>query len=145
MSRIAFHRPARFLPPRLPDDKIVLPSPPEVPEGGNASGTIGMILPLISSVGMAGYMITFGRPILIAVGILFVVTSVSVTVAMRFQTKKTSRRANRRQRARYRVGVHEARVHARTVAAAQRMIAALTHPDPERLWAIATSRERVWE
>src|SRR5258705_2036433 len=143
MSRIAFHRPARFLPPRLPDEKITLPNPPEVPEGGGAGNLIGIVLPLLTSVGMAGYMISFGRPILIAVGILFVVVSIGVAIATRVQAKKTSRRANRRQRARYRAHLREARVHARMVAAGQRLIAALTFPDPEQLWAIATSRDRV--
>ncbi len=145
MSRIAFHRPARFLPPRVPDSKITLPNPPEVPEGGKAGGMISMILPLMSSLGMAGYMMIWGRPILIVVGIMFVVVSIAVAVTTRIQSRKTNRRVSRRQRVRYRVHLHEARVHARMIAAVQRTVAALSYPDPERLWAIATSRDRVWE
>ena len=145
MSRLAFHRPARFLPPGLPAAKITLPNPPEAPSAGATSSWVYSILPLLSSVGMAGYMITFGRPVLIAVGILFVLVSVAVTIVMRVQTKNNDRRAGKRQRARYRAHVDEARAQARAVAAAQRLIAALTHPDPEQLWALATTRDRVWE
>jgi S-DNA-T family DNA segregation ATPase FtsK/SpoIIIE len=145
MSRIAFHRPARFLPPRLPADTITIPAPPQVPEGGGAGSMISVIFPMLTSMGMAGYMISFGRPVLIAVGALFVVTSVAVAITTRVQSKKTSRRANSRQRARYRAHLREARAHARMIAAGQRLVAALTFPDPEQLWAIATSRDRVWE
>src|SRR5258708_22055309 len=72
MSRLAFHRPARFLPPGLPDEKIVLPTPPEAQPAPPGAGWIGTVLPLLSSVGMAAYMISFGRPVLIMVGVLFV-------------------------------------------------------------------------
>ena len=145
MSRIAFHRPARFLPPRLPDDAITIPAPPQVPEGGGSGSLISVVLPVVTSMGMAGYMISFGRPVLIAVGALFIISSIAVAVTSRMQSKKNSRRANSRQRARYRSHLREARVHARMIGAGQRLVAALTFPDPGRLWAIATSHDRVWE
>ncbi|MEU4642897.1 type VII secretion protein EccCb [Micromonospora sp. NPDC023814] len=145
MSRIAFHRPARFLPPRLPDDTITIPPPPEVPESGGASNLVTVVLPLLTSVGMAGYMISFGRPLLILLGALFVVVSIAVAVSTRIQSKKNNRRSSRRLRARYRANLQDARVQARKIAGGQRLVAALTFPDPEQLWAIATSRDRVWE
>src|SRR5260370_4490680 len=145
MSRLAFHRPARFLQPRLPDEKIVLPTPPEVQGRQAGAGWIGRALPLLSSVGMAGYMITFGRPVLIIIGVLFVVVAIGTTVTMRVQMRNTSRQGNRRQRLRYHSHLAGARVFARRVAAAQREHSALIHPAPERPWPIASPHQPVWE
>ena len=119
MSRIAFHRPARYVPPQLPHDSITIPAPPQSPEGGGA-GLLAVILPLLSSVGMAGYMITFGRPFLIVFGALFVIVSIGVAIAMRMQTRSSGRRGQRRQRRRYRAHLDEARAQASGEAAAQR-------------------------
>jgi ESX secretion system protein EccC len=143
MSRLAFHRPARLLPPRLPDEKIVLPVPPEVQ--GRQGSWMYMAMPMLSSVAMAGYMISFGRPLLIIVGMLFVAVAIGSSVAMAVQMRRTSRKGDRRQRLQYRSHLAEARGVARAVAAAQRQHSALIHPDPDRLWAIASTYLRVWE
>jgi DNA segregation ATPase FtsK/SpoIIIE, S-DNA-T family len=145
MSRLAFHRPARFLPSRLPDEKIVLPAPPEVQGRQVGAGLVNMVLPLLSSVAMAGYMITFGRPVLIIVGVLFVAVAIGTTVTMRVQMRHASRMGNRRQGLRYRRHLAGARDFARVVGGAQRQHSALIHPDPDRLWAIACTYQRVWE
>ncbi|HMH93809.1 MAG TPA: type VII secretion protein EccCb [Streptosporangiaceae bacterium] len=146
MSRLAFHRPARLVPPQLPQEKIVLAAPPEAQgkQGGGAQAMY-MLMPLLSSVGMAAYMITFGKPVLIIVGLLFVMVAVGSTVTMRIQMRSASRKGNRRQRLRYSSHLVSTRDLAREVAAAQREQAALIHPDPDRLWAIASAYERVWE
>ncbi len=145
MSRLAFHRPARFLPPPLPEERIVLPTPPDA--GGNRAGGswLTALIPLLSSVAMAAYMVSFGRPILIIVGIVFVAVSLGATIAMRVQARNANRRSDKRQRRRYRAHLAAVRVQARQVATAQRFHAALGHPEPARLWAIATAYERVWE
>ena len=144
MSRLAFHRPARLLPPRLPDEKIVLPAPPET-QGGAGASLVSTVLPLLSSVAMAGYMVTYGKPLLIIVGILFVGVSIGTAVMMRVQTRNASQRAGRKQRTRYRAHLHSARDQAREVSVLQRLRSALVFPEPQRLWGIATSYERVWE
>jgi ESX secretion system protein EccC len=144
MSRLAFHRPARLAPPGLPDEKITLPAPPEA-QGKQAGSLIAILMPLLTSVGMAAYMITFGKPVLIIVGVVFVLVAIGTTVTMRVQMRNASRHGGRRQRLRYRSHLVGARGYARQVAAAQREHSALVHPDPERLWAIASSYERVWE
>jgi S-DNA-T family DNA segregation ATPase FtsK/SpoIIIE len=146
MTRLAFHRPPRFLPPKLPTEPITLPMPPETDGSrGATSAWLTTVLPVLSAAGMAGYMITFGRPILIAFGIIFVVVSIGITIAMRSQMKSDNRRKVRRQRARYRTHLNEARAHARGNAAIQRTVNAVTYPDPLRLWSITTSLDRVWE
>jgi len=145
MSRLAFHRPARFHPPSLPDEKIALPPPPEAPRASAGAQWISIALPLLSSVAMASYMITFGRPVLIIVGVLFVVVAIGTTVATRFQMRSVGRKDSRRQRLRYRGHIAGVRDFARTVAASQRLRSALVHPEPDRLWAIASAYQRVWE
>ncbi|WP_203663117.1 type VII secretion protein EccCb [Actinocatenispora rupis] len=145
MTRLAFHRPPRFAPPTLSTDPITLPLPPDAGKGAKAGTWVAMILPILSSAGMAGYMITFGRPVLIAFGMVFVVVSIGVTIAMRSQLRSSNRREVRRQRGRYRVHLDEARVKARTSAAVQRTVNALNHPDPVQLWGISTALDRVWE
>jgi DNA segregation ATPase FtsK/SpoIIIE, S-DNA-T family len=144
VSRLAFHRPARLLPPRLPDEKIVLPAPPEA-QGGTGASFMNTVLPLLSSVAVAGYMVTYGKPLLIIVGILFVCVSLGTAVMMRVQMRNASQRAGRRQRTRYRAHLHSARDQAREVSVLQRLRSALVFPEPQRLWGIATTYERVWE
>ncbi|GAB7052399.1 type VII secretion protein EccCb [Catenuloplanes indicus] len=143
MSRISFHRPARFLPPPIPQDKVVLPSPPEQKQSN--AGFISLLLPLLSSLGIAAYMVSYGRPMLIALAIIFAVVSFSATIAFRVQNKHLERRTVMRQRARYRALLMDVRTNARQVASTQRMLGAWAHPEPDRLLAIAHSGRRVWE
>jgi S-DNA-T family DNA segregation ATPase FtsK/SpoIIIE len=145
MTRLAFHRPARFLPPALPTEKIALPAPPVVQGASAGGGWVALVLPLLSSVGMAAYMITFGNGMLILIGVLFVLVAIGTTVAMRMQMRGASRQANRRQRLSYQSHLANARVNAREVAAAQRAHSAFAHPDSRGLLSIATAYERVWE
>ena len=53
--------------------------------GNGASTWVNMVLPLVSSMAMAGYMITFGRPLLIVIGIGFVLVSICTSVTMQVQ------------------------------------------------------------
>ncbi|MFE7973132.1 type VII secretion protein EccCa [Streptomyces shenzhenensis] len=145
MTRTDFHRPARTFPPSVPEQQVSLATPPQKPATGQAQNWLYLLMPLLSSVSMAAYMITFGRPWMIALGIAFVVVSVGVTFAVRWQTGKTSQRARHRQRKRYAAYLADIRRNARESASAQRAVAAFLHPSPDRLWAIAVSRRRVWE
>ncbi|HWS36348.1 MAG TPA: type VII secretion protein EccCb, partial [Actinoplanes sp.] len=122
-----------------------LPAPPEVPEEGPDSGVWTLVLPLLSSVGMAAYMVTFGRPALIIIGVLFFLTSTGVVVAMRMRQRSATGKTLRKHRIRYRAHLRIARDRAKEVAGAQRQVAALSHPEPVRLWSISVNRHRVWE
>ncbi|MER7277841.1 type VII secretion protein EccCa [Dactylosporangium sp. NPDC000244] len=145
MSRRAFHRPARAVLPTLPSDPVKLPLPPEMPAENPQNTAWSLVLPLLSSVGMAAYMITFGRPELIVIGVVFFLTSTGAVLGMRISQRGIGGRAMRKQRARYRAHLQAARDQARTVAAAQRTVAAHLHPEPARLHAIAVDERRVWE
>ncbi len=145
MSRLAFHRPARLLLPELPSQAVTLPNPPEPPKENPSNNAWSVLLPLLSSVGMAAYMVTFGRPALIIIGVLFFLTSTGAVVGMRMAQRSTNSKQARRARARYRRHLALARDEAREVATAQRTVAVLAHPDPHRLWSISANRHRVWE
>ncbi|SEG18861.1 DNA segregation ATPase FtsK/SpoIIIE, S-DNA-T family, partial [Actinacidiphila yanglinensis] len=146
MTRTDFHRPARTFPPSLPETQVALAAPPQKAPQNQAQTWLYMLLPLLSSISMAAYMFTFGRPWLMMLGIGFVVVSVGVTVLVRTQTRNANRRAEYRQRDRYLDYLGDVRRQARESAAAQRAAGAFVHPSPQRLWAIATTGpRRVWE
>ena len=145
MTRLAFHRPARLLIPQLPTEQYTLPAPPEVPDEGPNGGAWTLILPLLSSVGMAAYMVTFGRPALIIIGVLFFLTSTGAVVAMRMRQRSASGKVARKQRIRYRAHLNLARDQAREISDAQRQVAAIANPEPSRLYSISANRHRVWE
>lgn len=67
MTKLAFHRPARLLVPELPNETATLPTPPEEPKENPTNGAWTLLMPLLNSVGMAAYMVTFGRPALIII------------------------------------------------------------------------------
>lgn len=146
MSRIIFHRPARVVPPQLPTDPVVLAAPPQSAVGQNAGATwVYLLMPLLSSVGMAAFLISIGKKLLIIIGIAFVVLSIGVCVAVRAQMRGAQRKQKFGARDRYLEHLNEVRRSARQVAADQRVIAAWLYPSPYRLWAISTQRRRVWE
>jgi ESX secretion system protein EccC len=145
VSRVAFHRPARLIIPDLPTESLVVPAPPEVPEPTASNSAWTLVLPLLSSVGMAAYMVSFGRATMIIIGVMFFLTSTTAVIFMRLGQRRSNGVAMRKQRLRYRNHLHLIREQAREIAHAQRTVAALRHPEPSRLWSIATARHRVWE
>ncbi|WP_307064676.1 type VII secretion protein EccCa [Streptomyces sp. B3I8] len=127
------------------ESKISLAAPPQKPVNNQASNWLMILLPLLSSVSMAAYMVTFGRPWMIVLGVSFVVLSITVTLWVRWQYSNNTERQRVRQRDRYLDYLSDIRSQARASAAAQRFAAAFVFPSPARLWAIATHRRRVWE
>ncbi|MFJ3756470.1 type VII secretion protein EccCa [Streptomyces sp. NPDC090080] len=146
MTRTEFHRPARTFPPAVPEQQVALAAPPQQAAQNQAQTWLYMLLPLLSSVSMAAYMFTFGRPWMMLLGIGFVVVSVGVMVMVRTQTRNAGRRAQYRQRDRYVEYLADVRRQAGESATAQRAVNAFLHPSPQRLWAIATTGpRRIWE
>ncbi|MFJ4438035.1 type VII secretion protein EccCa [Streptomyces sp. NPDC088923] len=145
MSQTAFHRPARVLPPSVPEQQVPLPAPPQKTAENQASSWLYLLLPLLSSVSMAAYMVTFGRLWMTMLGVGFVVTSVGVTAYVRAQSRNAGRTTRLRQRDRYVEFLTDIRAQARASAEAQRAVAAFLQPSPHRLWALTTGKRRVWE
>lgn len=145
MSRTIFHRSARTVPPQLPTDPVVLSAPPQPAGKDSGANWIYLLMPLLSSISMAAYLMSGGRKLLILLGIAFVVLSIGVTVAVRMQARGQTRKKKTRARDLYLEHLVEVRGIARQVAESQRLVAAWSFPSPYRLWAIAVARRRVWE
>jgi S-DNA-T family DNA segregation ATPase FtsK/SpoIIIE len=145
MSRINFHRPARIFAPRLPTDPVVLAAPPQPVGRDGGASWMYLLMPLLSSFSVAGYMIVAGKKTLIFLGIGFVVMSIGATLGVRMSMRGKQRKTKIRARDLYLQHLVEVRQIARQVAEDQRAVAAWAHPSPYRLWAIASERRRVWE
>ncbi|HEV3380973.1 MAG TPA: type VII secretion protein EccCa [Trebonia sp.] len=145
MSRIAWHRPARIAPPGLPQERVSIPLPPQVPPQSGNSGWLMMVMPLLSSASIAAYLFTEHSTTLTYVAVGIITVSVAVTGVIRYQTRSAARRARERRRHRYLAHLADIRRSARDLAAAQRAAAAWQWPGPRGLWAIANERRRVWE
>ena len=145
MSGVVFHRPVRALPPAIPGGRVTLPAVPQEQRASQGSAMMTLAMPVMSSVMMAGYMFSYGKPLLIVIGVVFVVGSIGTGLIMRHQMRKGTRKNKAVQRARYLEYLTGVRQAAREVATQQRFAAAWAHPSPERLWAISVRRRRVWE
>ena len=145
MSGLAFHRPVRALPPAVPSERVTLPALPQEQRTSQGSALMTLAMPVMSSVMMAGYMFSYGRPLLVVIGIVFMIGSIGAALIMRHQMRKGTSKNKALQRARYLEYLDGVRQAARAVAALQRFASAWVYPSPERLWAISVRRRRVWE
>jgi S-DNA-T family DNA segregation ATPase FtsK/SpoIIIE len=145
MSRIDFHRPARVAYPQLPTDPVILAAPPQPAGRDGGMSWVYLLMPLLSSFSVAGYMIVTQKKTLIFLGIGFVLISVGLTMSVRLSMRSKRRKVKIRARDLYLQHLAEVRRIARQVAEDQRVVAAWAYPSPYRLWAIATERRRVWE
>lgn len=139
------HRAARTPVPSLPSGRLTVAPPPSTPQSSGGSTALTLLLPLLSTVAMAGYMISNGRRWMIVAGIAFVVLSVVSTVGIRYQMSTAAKRQRDRLHHRYRRHLAETRRNARQIAADQRATAVVAQPSPQRLLAIAHQRRRLWE
>jgi DNA segregation ATPase FtsK/SpoIIIE, S-DNA-T family len=145
VSRLSWHRAARIPVPSLPGDRMVIPAPPPDNSKSGMASWASLMLPMLSTVSIAGYMLIYRRALLTILAIGILVFSIAVTAVVRSETVSTARRARDRQRVRYFEHLDSVRKSARLVAAAQRAVAAWQWPSPPRLLAVAHARRRVWE
>ncbi|WP_326550305.1 type VII secretion protein EccCa [Micromonospora sp. NBC_01813] len=139
------HRAARTVLPLLPQGRLTVAAPPtNLPSNGGVT-MITLLLPLLSTIAMAGYMITLGHRWMVVAGIAFIAVSIVSTFGMRYQMSSSARRQRARQRIRYHGHLRGIRRDAREVAAVQRAAVVVAHPSPQRLLAIANHRRRLWE
>src|ERR1700722_769136 len=98
MSRIDFHRPARVAYPQLPTDPVVLAAPPQPVGRDGGQSWLYLLMPLLSTFSVGGYMIVAGKKALIFVGIGFVLVSVGVTMSVRLSMRGRQRKVRMRAR-----------------------------------------------
>ena len=145
MSRVTWHRPARIPVPALPSDRLTVALPPAADTQSNSSALLSMLLPLMSSVSIAAYLIAYHNKLTIFLAVGILTLSVGVTFAVRHQMRSATRKQKQGRADRYAAHVADVKQAAVAMAETQRAIAVWQWPSPERLWAIARRRRRVWE
>jgi S-DNA-T family DNA segregation ATPase FtsK/SpoIIIE len=131
--------------PPLPTDQVVISPPPQIVPSSGMSAWLSTLLPMLSTISIAGYMLTYHKLLLTLLAAGIFALSIGITVAVRIQSSSAARRTKERQRTRYIEHLATVRESAQLVASAQRTLAVWQWPSPERLWAIAEARRRVWE
>jgi DNA segregation ATPase FtsK/SpoIIIE, S-DNA-T family len=149
ISTTSVHRPVRAHPRPLPAIELTVAAPPTV--GRTASDLAGWLQYLLPLVGGGGsiamlFAIPGPRPVwLVALVLGAAVTSVVAGFGLRLVERRATRRARRRERARYLDHLEGIAVQADRLAAAQLAIAEHLHPDPPTLWATVDQTDRLWE
>jgi len=149
VSTLQFKRSPRLAAPRQPGGEVHLEPPPEVPRV--IPGNIVMkLLPgvmIVMSIGMMVFMFQVGgrNPTSLLFGGMFLMSTVGMMAGSGGGRgggqKKAEMNEDRKDYLRY---LGQMRDRAREASLDQRASLEWTHPDPQALWSIATSR-RMWE
>ncbi|MGW5053251.1 type VII secretion protein EccCa [Actinokineospora sp. NPDC004072] len=149
MSTLQFKRSPRMAAPRQPGGEVHLEPPPEVPRviPGNIVMKLLPAVMIVASIGMMVFMFMVGgrNPMSLMFGGMFLMSTVGMMAGgmggRGGGQKKAEMNEDRKDYLRY---LGQMRDRAREAALDQRAALEWTHPDPQALWSIATSR-RMWE
>ncbi|SDD47775.1 type VII secretion protein EccCa [Actinokineospora iranica] len=149
MSTLQFKRSPRLSAPRQPGGEVHLEPPPEVPRviPGNIVMKLLPAVMIVASIGMMAFMFVVGgrNPSSLLFGGMFLMSTVGMMAGgmggRGGGQKKAEMNEDRKDYLRY---LGQMRDRAREAALDQRASLEWTHPDPQALWSIATSR-RMWE
>ncbi|GLZ39920.1 type VII secretion protein EccCa [Actinokineospora sp. NBRC 105648] len=149
MSTLQFKRSPRLAAPRQPGGEVHLEPPPEVPRviPGNILMKVLPGVMIVASVGMMAFMFVVGgrNPTSLLFGGMFLMSTVGMMAGgmggRGGGQKKAEMNEDRKDYLRY---LGQMRDRAREASLDQRASLEWTHPDPQALWSIATSR-RMWE
>src|SRR5712664_3528939 len=138
-------RPARLRPPPVPEGSITLSTPPRVdstPAG--AAGWLQYLFPVVGSLGGMLFIVNNPKPLFVASGLFFMLSSIGMGVGMGVQQRLTARRRSYTARAKYLEYLSNLRSELQATAA-QRAASAWRHPAPDALLALIRSSVRLWE
>lgn len=139
-------RPPRLAPPALLDGDVVLGTPPRVPTAqGGAASWLQYTFPAVGSLGAILFVLINPKPLFIASGLIFALSSIAMGVGLALQQRTSQGRTLAAERSRYLAHLTELRHAAIDTAARQREAAAWTNPRPEQLWTLVRGRSRLWE
>ncbi|MDQ3404462.1 MAG: type VII secretion protein EccCa [Actinomycetota bacterium] len=147
MSTLQFKRSPRLSAPRQPGGEVHLEPPPEVPRVIPGSIIMKMLpaVMIVASIGMMIFMFQMSRsPMSLMFGGMFLISTIGMMASGGGRgggQKKAEMNEDRKDYLRY---LGQMRDRAREAALDQRASLEWTHPDPQALWSIATSR-RMWE
>jgi S-DNA-T family DNA segregation ATPase FtsK/SpoIIIE len=144
--QVVVRRPARLPPPQVPDDEVLVASPPRLDSAqAGVVGWLQYLVPVIGSLGAVLFVVVNPKPIYIVSGVLFALAAVAMGVGMGAQQQLGARRRTALERGRYRGYLAELRRAARGIAEQQRAAAAWRHPAPGGLQPVVCSEVRRWE
>ncbi len=130
----------------MPEGQITLSAPPRVdstPAG--AAGWLQYLFPVVGSLGGLLFIVNNPKPLFVASGLFFMLSSIGMGVGMGVQQRLTARRRTYAARAKYLEYLGTLRSDLQSTAAAQRSSSAWRYPAPEALLALIRSPARLWE
>src|SRR5260370_9801969 len=139
-------RRARLRPPPVPEGWIPLPAPPRgdsTPAG--AAGWLQYLFPVVGSLGGMLFIVNNPKPLFVASGLFFMLSSIGMGVGMGVQQRQTARRRTYAARAKYLEYLGNLRSELQSTAAAQRAASGWRYPAPDALLALVASSVRLWE
>jgi DNA segregation ATPase FtsK/SpoIIIE, S-DNA-T family len=148
MSTTLFRRPARRLPPEMPNGELSLQEPPVMPE--EPTGNLSLLLTFLPmAMGSSMMILLFVTPgaggaTKYIAGGLMVVTTMSMMVGQMGRTSSSRKRKTRGERRDYLRYLTQTRRKVRQQTAEQRKSLSWLHPEPASLWSVAMSA-RLWE
>src|ERR1700737_2570701 len=144
--QVVVRRPARLPPPQVPEDEVLVASPPRADTAqAGVVAWLQYLVPAIGSLGAVLFVVVNPKPIYIISGLLFALAAVAMGAGMAVQQQTGWRRRAGLERSRYQAYLAELRLSARGVAEQQRAAAAWRHPAPGALEAFVRSTARRWE
>jgi len=139
-------RPARLRPPPVPEGSITLSTPPRIdstPAG--AAGWLQYLFPVVGSLGGMLFIVNNPKPLFVASGLFFMLSSIGMGVGMGVQQRLTARRRTYAARSKYLEYLGNLRSQLQSTAAAQRASSGWRYPAPDALLALIRSSARLWE
>jgi ESX secretion system protein EccC len=130
----------------MPEGQITLSAPPRVdstPAG--AAGWLQYLFPVVGSLGGLLFIVNNPKPLFVASGLFFMLSSIGMGVGMGVQQRLAARRRTYGARAKYLEYLGNLRSDLQSTAAAQRSSSAWRYPAPEALLALIRSPARLWE
>ena len=130
----------------MPEGSITLSTPPRVdstPAG--AAGWLQYLFPVVGSLGGMLFIVNNPKPLFVASGLFFMLSSIGMGVGMGVQQRLTARRRTYAARAKYLEYLGNVRSDLLSTAAAQRASSGWRYPAPDALLALIRSSPRLWE
>ena len=139
-------RTARLKPPSVPEGSITVSAPPRVDSAqAGVAGWLQYLFPVVGSLGGMLFIVNNPKPLFVASGLFFMLSSIGMGVGMGVQQRLTARRRNYTARAKYLEYLSNVRSELQATAAAQRASSAWRYPAPDALLALIRSSVRLWE
>jgi S-DNA-T family DNA segregation ATPase FtsK/SpoIIIE len=130
----------------MPEGSITVSAPPHVDTAqAGVAGWLQYLFPIVGSLGGMLFIVNNPKPLFVASGLFFMLSSIGMGVGMAVQQRLTARRRTNAARVKYLEYLGNLRTDLQATAAAQRASSAWRYPAPDALLALIRSSVRLWE